>query len=95
MRIYTYNGKRNSCGEQVRRLRTELGITQTELAARLQLCGMEIDQKSVSRIELQERFVSDFELWALSLVLNVKVADLMQDLPAVELPEYLQKKRKN
>jgi len=81
MKIYSYQGKKNLCGKQVRQYRKAMNITQTEFAARLQLCNVILDQKAISRIELEERVVADYELWAMSKVLEVSIEDLI--LPAL------------
>ncbi len=82
MKIYSFRGKKNLCGKQVRAYRKAMRITQTEFAAKLQLCDVILDQKAVSRIELCDRVVADYELWAMAQVLNVGVEDLI--LPALE-----------
>ena len=43
-------------------LRENLGLSQEQLAARLQLYGIEIGQKTISRIETGLRVVPDYEL---------------------------------
>lgn len=85
MKIYEYQGKKNLCGKQVRVLRKNLKMTQNELAAKLQLCDVMLDQKAVSRIELQDRVVADYELWALSQVLKVEIGQLL--LPKLQEDE--------
>lgn len=96
MKAYTYNGKKNSCGEKIRILRMEKGLTQGDLAAQMQLYGMEVDQKAISRIELRERTVSDFELWVISEILQVEIMELLQELPQYEQTEQkTTKKKKN
>ncbi len=85
MKIYSYQGKKNLCGKQVRQYRKAMNITQTEFAARLQLYSVILDQKAISRIELEERVVADYELWAMSRVLEVTIEDLI--LPALGKPE--------
>ena len=98
MKVCTHNGKKNSCGDAIRTIRMKQDITQEALATRLQLYGMELNQKVISRIELQERTVSDFELWAMAKALEVEITDLMKDLPVVEPAESVKasgkKKRK-
>jgi len=71
MKIYDFNGKKNICGDMVKEVRKRLGITQTELAARLQTEGVNIERDSVSRIEIGTRFVADYELVVLCKILNV------------------------
>ena len=73
MKIYDYNGKKNVCGPRVHEARRRLKLTQSDLAAKLQLAGIIIERDSVSRIEIGTRFVSDYELRELSNILRVKV----------------------
>lgn len=77
MKIYEYQGKKNLCGKQVREHRKQQKMTQGQLAARLQVNSVILDQKAISRIELQDRVVADYELWALSEVLNVSIEKLL------------------
>ncbi|MBR5319598.1 MAG: helix-turn-helix transcriptional regulator [Peptococcaceae bacterium] len=89
MKIYAYHGKKNVCGQRVRELRKERKITQTEFAARLQICDVWLDQKAISRIELEDRVVGDYELWAMATVLQVDMKELLQSMPVIELPEQM------
>ena len=77
MKIYDYNGKKNICGDRVHEARCKLRMTQSDLAAQLQISGIIIERDSVSRIEIGTRFVADYELRALSKVLNVSVGWLL------------------
>ena len=77
MKIYDYNGKKNICGDRVRAARKSLGLSQENLAARLQTEGVNIERDSVSRIEIGTRFVADFELVILCKVLNVSANYLL------------------
>ena len=65
------NGANNLCGGRVAALRKELGISQRELADRLQLVGLDVDKNAIQRIECGKRFVTDIELVALSQVFDV------------------------
>ena len=78
MKIYDFNGKKNICGERVRQARRQMKLTQTELAARLQVAGIGIERGSVSRIEIGTRFVADYELRALAEILKVDPAWLLK-----------------
>ena len=71
MKIYDFNGKKNICGEKVKQARKKQGLSQENLAARLQVEGINIERDSVSRIEIGTRFVADYELAALCKVLIV------------------------
>ena len=66
MKIYDYKGRKNLCGNRVKEARARLNITQTDLAARLQVAGITMERDSVSRIEIGTRFVTDYELAVLT-----------------------------
>jgi transcriptional regulator with XRE-family HTH domain len=61
----------------VRRIREGKKLSQEQLAAWLQLEGLSINQKAISRIETGERVVADYELLYLAKVLRVRVEDLL------------------
>lgn len=73
MKIYDYRGRKNLCGDRVREMRLKKRLSQSALAAKLQLKGIVIERDSISRIESGTRFVSDYELKALSEVLGVGI----------------------
>ena len=73
MKIYDYDGKKNICGERIHEARCKLRLTQSDLAAKLQINGIIIERDSVSRIELGTRFVADYELRELAKILKVSV----------------------
>ncbi len=77
MKIYNYNGKKNICGDRVHEARCRHRMTQSDLAARLQLAGIIIERDSVSRIEIGTRFVTDYEIRELSRILGVSVEWLL------------------
>lgn len=79
MKIYDYNGKKNLCGDRVREARQKQRLSQSDLAAKLQLESILIERDSISRIEAGTRFVADYELKALSKVLKVDVIWLLQE----------------
>ncbi|MBQ7435458.1 MAG: helix-turn-helix transcriptional regulator [Oscillospiraceae bacterium] len=79
MKIYQYCGKCNVSGKNIRRIREARGITQEQLAARMQVEGIPIRQKTISRIEDGSRVVPDYELTALSKALCVDVAELLKE----------------
>lgn len=73
----TADGRNNICGTAVARARKALGISQRELADRLQLGGLDIDKNAVQRIESGQRFVTDIEIVHLAKALNLSAADLL------------------
>ena len=71
------DGSNNLCGGKVSQARKELGISQRELADRLQLIGLDVDKNAIQRIEAGKRFVTDIELVALAQVLQLSVDSLL------------------
>lgn len=71
MRLYTPGERFNLCGERIRDARTRAGWSQYQLAAKLQLAGLQTGQMAVSRIETGKRVVPDFELPIIAEVLSV------------------------
>ena len=71
--------EKNVVGPQVRSARktTRPPMTQSELAARLQVLGVMIDQSALSKIESRRRPVSDMEVIALAEALKVPVTWLL------------------
>jgi transcriptional regulator with XRE-family HTH domain len=66
----------NIVGPQIRKRRSELDLTQEELATRCQLQGFDISRGTLSQIEAQLRCVTDDELLALARVLKVTTDSL-------------------
>ena len=62
MRLYTLDGKCNISGERIKSARAKAKLTQDQLAARLQVAGLQMGQMAISRIESGKRLVPDFEL---------------------------------
>ncbi len=79
MKIYDYGGKKNICGDRIRQARALRRISQSELAARMQVEGITIERDSISRIEIGTRFVTDYELKIFAKVLNVNIMWLISD----------------
>ena len=77
MKIYDYNGTKNICGKRIKEARHKLKLSQADLAARLQVEGVNIERDSISRIEKGTRFVADYEILVLCKILNVSPAYLL------------------
>ncbi|MBR4287413.1 MAG: helix-turn-helix transcriptional regulator [Clostridia bacterium] len=77
MKIYDYNGKKNICGNRIHEARCRLRLTQSDLAAQLQVNGIIIERDSISRIEIGTRFVADYELREIAKILKVSVLWLL------------------
>lgn len=77
MKIYDWYGKKNICGSRLREARQQQRLTQSDLAAKLQISGITIERDSISRIEIGTRFVADYELLILAECLKVSPAWLL------------------
>lgn len=77
MKIFEYEGKKNICGKRIRQARKALRLSQSELAAQLQIRNVILERDTISRIEIGDRFVADFELRSISEALKVDVAWLL------------------
>lgn len=72
------DGLNNICGKNISVFRTKLGISQRELADKMQLVGINIDKNAIQRIECGKRFVTDIEVVAFTKVFNVTLEQLLQ-----------------
>ena len=77
MKIYQYNGKCNVSGSNIRKMREREGMSQEQLAAQIQLMGVPMIQKAISRIETGERVVADYELMLIAQIFVADVKDLL------------------
>ena len=73
------NGLNNICGKNISKFRTDLKISQRQLADRMQLVGLDIDKNAIQRIECGKRFVTDIEIIAFAKVLNKKYEELLNN----------------
>ena len=77
MKIYRPEGRCNVSGGRVKKARERLGLSQEQLAAKIQLAGLSITQKAISRIETGDRIVADYELQYLADALGVTIYYLL------------------
>lgn len=78
MKIYWYGDSKDIVGKRVKTLRLKHGLTQKQLAEKLQLNGYEFDSLTILRIEKGTRFVPDYEVVALAKVFDVKFDNLLK-----------------
>ena len=77
MKKILFDGNKNVIWERLRLYREKAGLSQTQLAARMQTLGVNIDQQMISRIEKNERFVTDYELACFCRVFDVSLSDML------------------
>ena len=66
-------GERNIVGARVEEARKSINMKQKDLLTQLQVRGVELNASGLSKLEGQLRYVTDFELVALSDVLGVSI----------------------
>ena len=71
MKIKKYNEYRNISGIKLKELRTSFKMSQKQVAEKLQLEGIDLTEKEISKIEHNNRLVHDFELFAFAKIFNV------------------------
>ena len=73
------DGRLNISGLKIRKLRKAMPekTSQRAFAYLLQLQGLDLEKNAIQRIESGERFVTDIERKAISIVLNVSVDELL------------------
>lgn len=79
MKIYDFRGQKNICGPRIREARTRQRMSQTDLAARLQIQGVIMERDCISKAENNARIITDYEARAFAKALGVSVEWLMGD----------------
>lgn len=75
-KICYYNNK-NIISEKLKELREQKGLSQSNLAAKMQIMNVNIDQQMISKIEMNKRQVTDYELACICKCLSVTPNDLL------------------
>lgn len=75
-KIYYYNNK-NIISEKLKIFREQKGLSQSNLAAKLQTMNVNIDQQMISKIEKNNRQVTDYELACICKCLSVTPNNLL------------------
>ena len=76
-KICYYNNK-NIISKRLKAYREEKGLSQSDLAAKLQTMNINIDQQMISKIEKNNRQVTDYELACICKCLSITPNDLLE-----------------
>ncbi len=76
MKKVEFEGNKNVISKKLKETRLDKNISQQELAAKLQLMNVNIDQQMISKIEKNMRQVTDYELLAICKCLGVTAEEL-------------------
>ena len=71
MKLTKYNDFKNISGKKLKELRKVAKMSQQDLAEKLQLEGIDLTSKEISKIENNNRLVQDFELFAFAKIFKV------------------------
>ena len=71
------DGLNKLCGKNIAHFRTEVRLSQRELADKMQLVGIDIDKNAIQRIECGKRFVTDIELVAFARNFEKSIEELI------------------
>lgn len=77
MKQIQYYGNKNVISVRLKERRIELGLSQEQLAARMQTMNVNMDQQMISKIEKNNRQVTDFELACLCKCLEITPNDML------------------
>lgn len=76
MKKITFGENKNIIHKNLKLYRIKNNLTQSQLAAKMQLMNINIDQQMISKIEHNNRIVTDYELICLCKILKVGVCDM-------------------
>lgn len=71
MKIKNYNNVKNISGDKLKELRKNANMSQQDLAEKLQLEGINLTCKEISKIENNNRLAQDFELFAFAKIFKI------------------------
>ena len=77
MKKIIFGEDKNLIHSALKEIRRKKHLTQSELAAKLQTMNINIDQQMISKIEKNDRFVTDYELVCIAKALGVDIKDLL------------------
>lgn len=79
MNQITFNGNKNVVGRKINEIRCRENLSQSDLAAKMQVMNCNIDQQMISKIEKNQRQVTDYELACFCVCLQCSAKELLED----------------
>ncbi len=83
MKQIIYGDHKNIIGKQLYKIRREKKISQTELAARMQVMNVNIDQQMISKIEKNQRQVTDYEFVCFCKSLGITYDEMLEGVEEI------------
>lgn len=81
MKKIIFGEHKNLIHENLKQIRRSKVVSQSELAARMQVLSVNMDQQMISKIEHDDRIVTDYELVCFAKALKVDVTALLGEFP--------------
>lgn len=72
-------GNLNMVGANIEKLRKLKNIKQKDFIAQMQICGVDINPSSFSKLEGQIRIATDIEVYYAAKILGVKIEELFKE----------------
>ena len=79
MKKISFGDNKNVINDNLKAIRQERNLTQSELAAKMKTYNVNLDQQMISKIENNTRIVTDYELVRFCQVLEVDVNTMLQN----------------
>ena len=79
MKQITFGGNKNVIGEKINEIRCAKKISQSDLAAKMQVLNCNIDQQMISKIEKNQRQVTDYEFACFCVCLQCTPEELLEN----------------
>lgn len=79
MKKILFNDNKNIISKALRLNRIKQNLSQSQLAAKMQTMGVNIDQQMISKIENNSRFVTDYELACFCKILGITPNDMLAE----------------
>ena len=79
MKKILFDNNKNVISKALKVARVKKEMSQDQLAAKMQVLGVSLDQQMISKIENNTRFVTDYELACFCKALEVSPEELLQD----------------
>jgi len=77
MKKILFDNNKNIIFERLKYFREKANLSQANLAAQMQTVGINIDQQMISKIEKNQRQVTDYELACFCKILNVSPEEML------------------
>ena len=79
MKKILFDNNKNVIAQSLKLARIKAGLSQEQLAAKMQTMGVNIDQQMISKIEHNDRIVTDYEFAFFCHILHITKDEMMEE----------------